>query len=131
MTETSAPPAFNEDAARRRLKKRHAAERRFKAYGMAAIGVALGFLVLFVFSIGSQALSAFSHHKVQFDLPLTADVVAPGGVGDTQAISENVTGFYQLVREDLALRFPEAAVQGRARELNDLVTRLAVLPMAR
>ncbi|MEO0786954.1 MAG: DUF3333 domain-containing protein, partial [Pseudomonadota bacterium] len=40
-------------------------------------------------------------------------------------------GFYQLVREDLARRFPEAAAEGRTRELNDLVTRLAVLPMAR
>ncbi|MEL6955020.1 MAG: phosphate ABC transporter permease PstA [Pseudomonadota bacterium] len=125
------PASFRDEAARKRLKKRHAAEQRFKFYGMAAIGVALAFLVLFVFSIGSQALTAFSHHKIKFDLPLTEEVVAPEGVGDTEAIAENVSGFYQLVREDLARRFPEAAQEGRTRELNDLVTRLAVLPMAR
>jgi phosphate transport system permease protein len=126
-----APASFNDEAARMRLKKRHAAERRFQAYGIAAIGVALAFLVLFIASIGSQALTAFSHHKISFDLPLAADVVAPEGVGNTEAIAENVSGFYQLVREDLARSFPEAARDGNTRELNDLVTRLAVLPMAR
>ncbi|MEM9739001.1 MAG: phosphate ABC transporter permease PstA [Pseudomonadota bacterium] len=130
-TEAPAPSQFRDEAARKRLKKRNAAEQRFKFYGMAAIGVALAFLVLFVFSIGSQALTAFSHHKIRFDLPLVAETVAPMGVGDTAAIAENVSGFHQLVRENLARRFPEAAAQGRERELNDLVTRLAVLPMAR
>lgn len=130
-TRATRPSSFNDEAAKKRLRKRNAAERRFKFYGMAAIGVALAFLVLFVFSIGSQALTAFSHHKIKFDLPLTVETVAPEGVGDTAAIAENVSGFYQLVRENLAERFPEAAADGRERELNDLVTRLAVLPMAR
>lgn len=123
---------FQDAAARARLKKRHAAERRFRFYGQAAIGVALFFLVLLVVSIGSQALTAFSHHKITFDLTLDADTVAPEGVGDTQAIAENVSGFYQLVREDLARTFPEARQSNRlTQQLNGLVTRLAVLPMAR
>ncbi|MEM1105905.1 MAG: phosphate ABC transporter permease PstA [Pseudomonadota bacterium] len=128
---SAAPGRLRDEAARRRLSRRRAAERRFKAYGIAAIGVAIGFLILFIFSIGSQAVAAFSQHKVRFDLVLAPEIVSPNGPGDRHAIAENVSGFYRLVREDLAARFPEAAEAGNLRELNDLVTRLAVLPMAR
>ena len=131
-TETTKVSHFRDAAAQARIKKRHAAERRFRLYGQAAIGVALFFLVLLVVSIGSQAIAAFSQHKVSFDLTLTEEVVAPNGVGDTEAIAENVSGFYQLVREDLAATFPEATSTNRlTQQLNGLVTRLAVLPMAR
>lgn len=131
-TSAGATSQFTNPEALARLKRRHRAERRFKAYGQAAIGVAVAMLVILILSIGSQALSAFTHHKVTFDLTLTPDVVAPNGVGDTQAIAENVSGFYRLVREDLDATFPEAEASRRlTTQLNGLVTRLAVLPMAR
>lgn len=126
------PVKFDDPTALARLKKRHAAERRFQFYGRLAISFALLFLALLMISIGSQALGAFSHHKLSFNLPLDAEIVAPNGPGDAAAVAENVSGFYQLVREDLARTFPEASESpARIRELNGLVTRLAVLPMAR
>lgn len=135
MTETETdlkPASFTDEAAIARLKRRHRAEQRFRAYGLVAIGIALAFLVLLIVSIGSQALSAFSHHKVSFDLTLEEEVVAPEGPGATEVIEENVFGFYKLVREDLAATFPEAEGSKRLKtQLNGLVTRLAVLPMAR
>lgn len=133
MTDTRpAPASFTDEAALARLKKRYGAERRFRAYGVAALSVAASFLVLLIVSIGSQALTAFSHYQIAFDLQLEEDIVAPEGVGDTESIAENVSGFYQLVREDLLRTFPEAGQSVRlTNELNDLVTRLAVIPMAR
>ena len=97
---TPGPFSFDDPAALARLKKRHAAERRFQFYGRLAISFALLFLGLLVLSIGSQALSAFSHHKVVFHLPLSAEIVAPNGPGDPEAVAENVSGFYQLVRSE-------------------------------
>ena len=135
MTETETqlkPASFTDEAALARLKRRHRAEQRFRAYGLVAIGIAMAFLVLLVISIGSQAISAFSHHKISFELTLEEEVVAPQGVAAREAIEENVFGFYKLVREDLARTFPEAEGSKRlTTQLNGLVTRLAVLPMAR
>ncbi len=132
MPELPGPLSFDDPEALARLKKRHAAERRFKFYGRLAISFALLFLGLLVVSIGSQAVAAFSHNKVVFHLPLEADLVAPNGPGDPAAVAENISGFYQLVREDLLATFPEAGeTAARTRELNGLVTRLAVIPMAR
>ena len=126
------PSQFKDEAAGARLQRRWRAERRFRFYGEAAIGVAVLMLLVLVGSIGSQAFSAFSHHQVRFDLGLDPTVVAPSGTDDPQLIAENVAGFYQLVREDLAATFPEGRQSKRATtELNGLITRLAVLPMAR
>ncbi|MCI4644365.1 MAG: phosphate ABC transporter permease PstA [Hyphomonadaceae bacterium] len=126
------PSRFDDPEALSRLKKRHAAERRFRLYGQLAISFAILFLGLLIVSIGSQAVSAFSHHQVTFHLPLNEETVAPNGPGDPEAVEENISGFYQLVREDLARTFPEAGeTPARTREVNALVTRLAVIPMAR
>ncbi len=132
-TETQLKPAsFTNEAALARLRRRHRAERRFRAYGLVAIAIAMAFLVLLVISIGSQALSAFSHHKISFDLTLHEEVVAPAGIAQSDPVEENVFGFYKLVRDDLAATFPEVAGSKRlTTQLNGLVTRLAVLPMAR
>ena len=79
-----------------------------------------------------QAASAFTRHEILFDLVLDAETVAPDGVEALDRVAENVSGFHQLVRDDLAATFPEAAFAPRgAAELSALVTRLAVLPMAR
>ena len=72
MTDTTRPPrpaSFDDPDALARLKKRHAAERRFRLYGQMAICFALLFLGLLVASIGSQALSATAEmEKFFFDL---------------------------------------------------------------
>ncbi|HYE43571.1 MAG TPA: phosphate ABC transporter permease PstA [Caulobacteraceae bacterium] len=68
MTDAALPPAGAASAVRtaaeRRLRKRHAAERRFKAYGLAAIVIALTFLVILVGRLGMQGYHAFWTHSV-------------------------------------------------------------------
>jgi len=130
--DTPPPTGFRDPQALKRLRERHRAERRFRAYGLAAIGAAMSVLLLLVISIGSQAITAFTHYKISFDLPLEQEIVAPEGPGDTDAISENVSGFYRLVRDNLIDTFPEAGESRPLRQqLYTLVTRLAVLPMAK
>ncbi|MCF8506499.1 MAG: phosphate ABC transporter permease PstA [Caulobacter sp.] len=59
------------DAAATRLKKRHAAETRFRMYGRVAIIVALSFLVLLLGRIGMQGYSTFTTHTLS--LPVYLD----------------------------------------------------------
>lgn len=123
--------SFVSEASLKRLKKRHAAERRFRFYGMAAIAVAVIALVTLLVSIASLAFSAASKHYVAFDLNLDPAIVAPSGTSDTEAIAHNVNGFYSLVRNNLLETFPSASEErSKRQELTALVTRLAVLDMA-
>lgn len=119
-------------AAAKRLKKRRAAERRFKRYGQFAIGFAVAALLLVTVSIIQMAASAFTRHYVVFDLTLDANEIAPDGIIDSEAIASNVSGFNALIQADLRQTFPRAADDRvQRRDLYGLVTRLAVLPLAR
>jgi phosphate transport system permease protein len=131
MTDT-ARPSFTSAAAAKRLKKRRAADGRFRYYGLTAILMALGALAILVFTIGSQALSAATYHVVSYDVTLDPAVIAPEGANRPADIARNVDGFYGLVRDNLFETFPEAE-DGRVtrRQLSDFVTRLAVLPTAK
>ncbi|MDJ0919660.1 MAG: phosphate ABC transporter permease PstA [Henriciella sp.] len=125
------PSSFASEAAMKRLKRRHAAERRFRAYGLVAIGFAILALLVLVLSILTQAWSAFTRHEVVFDLTMERELIAPEGRDQPEQIASNVTGFNTLVQQDLLATFPET---GRTRQLRRevfaLTTRLAVLPIA-
>jgi phosphate transport system permease protein len=61
------------DVVERRLKKRHADERRFRAYGIAAIVVAVTFLALLLGRIGAQGYTAFWTNEVSVAVRLDPD----------------------------------------------------------
>mgnify|MGYP003137250785 FL=1 len=52
----------------RNIKKRYAAERRFKIYGLSAIAIALMALVVLGYSIISKGYSAFFQTYVQMEI---------------------------------------------------------------
>ncbi|MCV0426674.1 MAG: phosphate ABC transporter permease PstA [Roseibium sp.] len=54
-------------------RKRNASEKRFKAYGMAAIGIGLFFLVVLTFTIISEGIPAFTKTVVQVEFSLTQE----------------------------------------------------------
>lgn len=131
MTDTARAPIYKAASAKH-LKRRRAADGRFRYYGLSAIFLALGALAVLLFTIGSQALSAATYHVVRYDITLDPAAIAPDGASSPADISRNVEGFYGLVRENLLSTFPEADGDRIARrELSDFVTRLAVLPAAR
>lgn len=131
MTDT-APSPFSTPEALRRLKRRRAADARFRYYGLAAILLALSALVLLAVSIGSQAVSAATYHVVRYPVVLEPSVIAPPGRSAPEEIGRNVDGFWSLARDNLLETFPEAGADRRSRaEISDFLTRLAVLPAAR
>ena len=113
------------------LKKRRAADARFRLYGIAAIVFALSALALLVIAIGTRAYSATTQYVYQTEILLQADLVAPEGETSEAEITRNIEGFYTLVRDKLFTEFPEATQsQATRQELSELVNRLAVLPLA-
>ncbi len=127
-----AEKATLESRAVQRLRKRRAADRRFRLYGAGAIIFALSALVLLLASIGVQGLSAMTYHTVRYDVTLRAELIAPPGADAPEDVSRNVEGFFEVVRENLLETFPEASESvALRRQLGDLVTRLAMLPAAR
>ncbi|MFN4184692.1 MAG: phosphate ABC transporter permease PstA [Hyphomonas sp.] len=123
---------FSTPDALKRLKRRRAADKRFRLYGMGAIFLALGALVLLAMSIGVQAVSAATYHVVRYDITLEAAVITPPGEETPEEIARNVDGFWELLRDNLLATFPEADRDRASRtEVSEFVTRLAVLPTAK
>jgi phosphate transport system permease protein len=95
---------YNDPAFRAaRLKKRYQAEKRFRAYGLAAIAAAGLILVFLLGSIIYSSLPAFTHHYVTLDVELSTDYVS------VDAPEEG--NYLGLVRSALRSQFPD--VSGR------------------
>ena len=79
-TPRAAPYQSDDFAAR--LRKRYAAERRFKLYGVAAIGIALGMLAVLLASIVSQGYTAFAQHDLALEIYFDPAEIDPQGTRD-------------------------------------------------
>ena len=119
MTDTPATPA--DVAAIRRpiltgphLRRRYAAERRFRLYGLASIGLAGLMLLLLVGSIVQKGHSAFWQTYVKLDVTFAEGVLNPdGGPVDHHELER--ADYMSLVRDGLKAQFPEAAADRRTR----------------
>jgi phosphate transport system permease protein len=66
---------------RRRLKRRHEAERRFRFYGIAAIAIALGALVVLLGNIVVSGASAFITTEIKLTVRMDPAVIDPENTG--------------------------------------------------
>jgi phosphate transport system permease protein len=108
------------EAARARLRRRYAADRRFRRVGLAAVlfGVtALGFLL---FTILSNGLTAFRQTELRLDIVFNRDIIAPDGKTDSRAI--RAADWARLVRESLQAKFPDARDRRGSRLVEALVS---------
>jgi len=108
------------EAQRALLKKRYAAERRFRRTGAAAVFAALAALVLLLGSVLWQGLPAFFEHRVRLDVVLDADAIDPSGTRDPAALSE--ANYAGLLKDALVARLPEVSGRGERRKLAALLS---------
>jgi phosphate transport system permease protein len=102
------------------VRKRYAAEARFRAYGLAAIGFAGLFLVLLLWSVVSTGLGAFFHHRATLDVPVTAEALElPTGFTAEQVSSANFRG---AVLAAFRTQFPEARSRDDRRVVAGLIS---------
>jgi phosphate transport system permease protein len=107
-----------------RLRRRHAAERRFRRLGVAAIGTAVAALVVLLASILANGFTAFQQTRVRLDVLFDADVFGPleGLAGDELEQALARADFAVLVRDALREIFPEVTDRREVRRLQALVS---------
>lgn len=118
-----APPLASADRRAqfaRRLKKRYAAEARFRFLGLLAVSVAIAFLVLLVGTQLIQGVPAFLASKLEISVTLDPAKIDPDGTGDPKVIGD--ANYRDLLLSALQTRFPEAQDRRQRRDLLGLVS---------
>lgn len=101
MTDRTASLAsFKSDVAQAKLRKRHAAEKRFRFYGVLALLFGLGFLLFLFGSIFSKGWTAFLQTSIQLPITFSAEVINPSAnPEDTEELF--TANYVKLAREAL------------------------------
>jgi phosphate transport system permease protein len=125
MTDTTQSPSGVPDEGisekvKRTLKKRYNAERRFKAYGLIAIGLALSFLLYLFTDIVSKGITAFWQSEIRLEVTFDPAVVDPRGDGSLDSI--NAGDFRSLVQDAFRDKFPYVSGRTDRRELVGLLS---------
>ena len=100
-----------------RTKKRNATEKRFRAYGLGAIIVAMLALMVLLTSVLTNGLSSFQQTFITLPIELTAERVDKKGNRDPAEMAKTTTiGYAPLLRDAIAV---EVARQGIETGLSD------------
>jgi phosphate transport system permease protein len=114
MTDDRSGDSAQDDAenslADRRLRRRYASERAFRASGLAAIAFSLSALGALLGSIVIDSLGALTVHSVQLSLELDPAELDPDGDRSRDSLARGNAA--SVLRSALASEFPE--VQGRS-----------------
>ena len=107
------------------LQRRHAAERRFRAYGLIAVTLGLAFVVLMFANIIGKGFPAFWQTYIELPMVFDAAVIDPAGTRDSKTL-ENAD-YAALVRSSLRGLFPQVEGRRDLRALYGLVSSSASL----
>jgi phosphate transport system permease protein len=116
MTDTTAAPPLARRDREALTRRRYAAERRFRWYGIAAIGIAIAALVLLLGSVLNRGLPAFTQTFIAAEIYLDPAALDPSGNRDPEEIRGILTFAYgpliQASMQDLAAELQAGAVPG-------------------
>ncbi len=129
MTDRVLPPGLvhggsvKPDLSAARIRKRHRAEARFRAYGLFAIFLAIAFLVVFLGTIVVRGIPGFFQSYVLLDVTVSAESVAPNG--DLSPESLRRANYTPLLRNALLEEFPDVSGRSQRRTLANLLSPIA------
>ncbi|MCZ4281265.1 phosphate ABC transporter permease PstA [Kiloniella laminariae] len=121
MTDSPVPMELNPplEIDKALLKKRNAAETRFKLYGLAAVLTAVLVLGLLLTSIVSKGYTAFEQTYILLDVRLDQATIDPKGTGRQEDLA--AASYRGILRDALKEQFPEAESRNEKRSLYGLV----------
>ena len=102
------------------LKKRYAAERRFRAYGLGAILLAITVLFVLLASIVRQGTPAFFQTYLLVDVYMDPAIIDPKGERDSNVLAR--ANYQALIKRALYERFPDVTERRAKRALTGLVS---------
>lgn len=108
------------DIVKASLRRRQAAERRFRWYGLGAIIIGLLFLGLLFADIVTKGYGAFWQTKVALDVFIDPQAVDPDGRRDPAQLAQ--ADYAALLRSSLSRLFPEVKERVKKRSLNALLS---------
>ena len=107
-------PRSHSETIKASLKRRNAAERRFRFYGVLAIGFAVACLGILFFTILSKGISAFQQTYIQVDIHFDSQQIDPDNLSDAD--------YQGIVKKSLRGLFPEVRSRRAKRDLYKLVS---------
>ncbi|MDH3240265.1 MAG: phosphate ABC transporter permease PstA [Alphaproteobacteria bacterium] len=116
----SSDQAQSDAAYRKRLAARQRAETRFKAYGMAAILLAIAALVVLIGAIAVRGYSALLTTELALEISLERDVIDPDNTGKTEDLLQ--ADYNSLVLASLMKLFPEVRSRSDRRAILKIVS---------
>jgi phosphate transport system permease protein len=125
---SAANSRWADEAMLKRVRKRYAAERRFRLIGLTAIGISVLFLAFLLFTMGAKGIGGFSQHEASVPVDFTAtdvflDPATLRGPDAEQAVaSADLAGAISKAAvaaygETAAEMFGEAAVRKLTKEV--------------
>ena len=102
------------------LKRRYAAEKRFKLYGVIAICISLSFLAFLLISIIFRSLPAFTQTMVELEVDLDAATL---GVSEPPSHQElRAANYSSVIKKGLLARFPDVTKRKDKKKLYALLS---------
>jgi phosphate transport system permease protein len=102
------------------ISKRYQAERRFRAYGLVAIGITALFLVVLLGDILRKGLPAFTEHRLAMTITADQSAIDPQNTRDPRTL---LAGDYDtLIRDALRAQFPEVTSRADRKMLLGLLS---------
>jgi phosphate transport system permease protein len=112
---------------RKGMQRRHAAEKRFKLYGLTAISIALLAVVLLFGDILVKGLPAFWETSIRLDIYFDPAIITPEGQRDPQVL--DTADYSALWKQSLRRLFPEVQDRTELRSLYALISSGASLQL--
>jgi phosphate transport system permease protein len=88
MNKVSAPSSrWTDGAMTKRVAQRYAAERRFKLFGLVAVGLSVAFLAFLLITMGARGLGGFTQSQIRVDVDFARSdlIIDPAALGGPQA----------------------------------------------
>ena len=121
--------AETQDRVRAGLARRYRAERRFRAYGIAAITFGVAFVIFLFGTVLSQGVSALRQAYLQIDVFYDPEIIDPAGNRDPDDLM--IADYQSLVRASLRERFPTVEGRPALRELYSIASSAASVELQR
>ena len=113
----------------RGIGRRYRNERLFKAAGLGALMIGLGFLAFFFYTLVANGYTALQQTRILLDVQLDAAVIDPDNTRDPAVRA--AADYQRLVRDAMSALFPDVTARAELRELYALVSPGAGLELQR